>query len=355
MRVAVLVGLVALAACKKPEDPSAAAATKPQAAAPVKVETGTVQTIPVSQYLTLTGSVVADQQSEMAANVSGRVIATYVERGQVVKRGQAIALVDAQGAAFSASAAGSQAKAAEAQLALAMTDCERADRLFKEGAIAKSEYDRLKTSCSAQVFSAEAAKSNAGLASKLADDTLIRAPFDGVVGERYINVGEYVQPPTRVASLYAVNPVRVQISVPESSVGAVQQGQTVEVTVGAFENRVFVGKVRFVAPNLRPSTRDLLVEAVVPNADGALKPGMFATTRLVTGESPQATVPVDAIVADGTTKRLFLAKDNKAIELVVQTGSEKDGRVAVIDSLQPTDIIIVKPPSTLRDGAAILQ
>ncbi len=347
--------MLVVAACKKPEDSSASSSQKQPPAPPMKVELGAVETLNVPSYLTLTGSIVADQQSDVAANVSGRIVATYVERGQAVKKGQALALVDAKGAAFSASAASAQARAAETNLALAMTDCERSDKLFKDGAIAKSEYDRLKSSCSSQVFSAEAAKSNAGLAAKLADDTVIRAPFDGVIGERFVNVGEYVQPPSKVASVYSVNPVRVQISVPENAVGAVQQGQSVEVRVSAFSERVFNGKVRFVAPNLRPTTRDLLIEAIADNADGALKPGMFSTVRLVTGESPQPTVPLDAIRADGTTKRLFLAQGDKAVELVIQTGSTKDGRIAILDKLAATDKVIVKPPAALRDGSAILQ
>ncbi len=344
--------LLTLAACKKPE---AAAAQKAPPAPPMKVEVGAVETMNVPQFLTLTGSIVADQQSEVAANVSGRIVATYVERGQTVKKGQALALVDAKGATFSATAASAQARAAETNLALAVTDCERSDKLFKEGAIAKSEYDRLKSTCSAQVFSAEAAKSNAGLAAKLADDTVIRAPFDGTIGERFVNVGEYVQPPSRVASVYSVNPVRVQISVPETAVGAVQQGQSVEVRVSAFENRMFPGKVRFVAPNLRPTTRDLLIEAMVDNTDGSLKAGMFSTVRLVVGEAAQPTVPVEAIRADGTTKRLFIVEGDKAIEMVVQTGSTKDGRIAVLEKLADSTKVVVKPPEGLRDGSAILQ
>jgi membrane fusion protein (multidrug efflux system) len=86
-----------VAACKKNEE---AAASKTPPAAPLKVNVGSVETLNVPQYLTLTGSIVADQQSEVAANVSGRIVATYVERGQTVKKGQALALVDAKGAAF---------------------------------------------------------------------------------------------------------------------------------------------------------------------------------------------------------------------------------------------------------------
>lgn len=333
---------------------SEASATKtPDQARPVRVTLAPVDKRPMPRYLTLTGSVSAERHSELAANVSGRIVQTYVERGQAVKQGQVIAVVDAKTASLSASAASAQLKVAESQMALAVADCERADRLFQQGAATQAEHERLKAQCAAQMSAADAARANAGIAAKLAGDAVIRAPFDGVVGERYVNVGEYVQPPTKVASLYNVDPVRVTISVPEHAVAAVQRGQTVEVTVGAYEGRVFAGTVRYVAPALRPQTRDLLIEAVVANADGALKPGMFATVRLVVGSEEQATVPAEAVRTEGAVKRLFVARDKRAVERVVRVGEAREGRVAVLDELAPGDQVVLNPPPSLRDGAVL--
>src|SRR6185436_17826721 len=147
-------------------------------------------------------------------------------------------------------------QAAETQVAAAKQDCDRADTLFAQGAMAKSEFDRQKAQCTAQLFNANAARANADLAGKLAGDTVIRAPIDGIIGERYVNVGEYVQPVTKVASIYSVDPVRVNISVPERAVGQVQVGQTIDLRVTSYEGRRFPAVVKFVSPALRPGTRD---------------------------------------------------------------------------------------------------
>ncbi len=321
----------------------------------IKVETAAVEVKSMPKYLTLTGSILPDRQSEIAANVSGRVTATYVERGMPVKQGQVIAVVDSRAAGLQAAAANAQSQVAQTQVQLARQECERADTLFNQGALPKSEYDRLKTQCTSQLYQANAAQANADLAGKLAGDTVIRAPIDGVVGERYVNVGEFVQPPSRVASVFAVNPARVSIAIPEQAVSMIQVGQSIDVTVSSWPDRVFPATVRFVSPNLRANTRDLVVEGTTPNADQALRPGMFAVVKLVVGESEQPTVPVTALRKDGSIKRIFLARDKSAFEVVVRTGETKDGRVAVLDALKSGERVIVNPPPTVFDGSAISE
>ena len=353
MRNVLIVCALALAACKKPEAEAANGTKKEVALPPVKVTTGTIEHQKMPRYLTLTGSLSADRQSDIAANVSGRVTNTYVERGMPVKQGQVIAVVDSRAAGFQVAAAVAQSQAAQTQVNLAKQDCERADTLFAQGAIAKSEFERLKTQCTAQLYQANAAQANADLANKSASDTIIRAPFDGIIGERFVNVGEYVQPPTRVASVFAVNPIRVSLSVPEPAVALVKEGQTLNLQVSSWPDREFPATVRFVSPALRANTRDLIVEASAPNADGALRPNMFATAKLAVGEEEQPTVPKEAIKTEGTVRRLFLARNGQAFEVVVQTGVEKDGRVAVLEPLAAGDKVILSPPPGLRDGASI--
>lgn len=355
IRNLVLLGVFAFASCKKP-DLAPEAGTKKQelvALAPVKVETAEIEHQQMPHFLTLTGSVFAERQSDIAANVSGRVTNTYVERGMPVKLGQVIAVVDSRAAGFQVAAAVAQSQAAQTQVNLAKQDCERADTLFGQGAIAKAEFERMKSQCTSQLYTANAAQANADLAHKAAGDTIIRAPFDGIVGERFVNVGEYVQPPTRVASVFAVNPVRISLSVPEPAISMVKEGQTLELSVSSWPKRTFAATVRFVSPALRANTRDLIIEASAPNADGALRPGMFATAKLTIGEEEQPTVPLSAIKVDGTVRRLFLARNGQAFEVVVQTGVEKDGRIAVLEPLAKGDKVIVTPPPGLHDGSSI--
>jgi membrane fusion protein (multidrug efflux system) len=354
-RVAVLALLaLGIPACHKPADP--VESKKPEVALPpVAVETAPIEVRKMPRVLTLTGSIAAERESVVAANSSGRVVSAPVERGQTIKVGQILATVDSKNAAFSAAASAAQFSLAETQAEQAKLDCERSEALFKTGAIAAAERDRQMTQCKAQALQANAARAQAGLAARLAADTVIRAPFDGVVGERYVNVGEYVQPPTRVASVYVLDQVRISVSVPESAIGRVQQGQTLDVHVASWEGRTFPATVVYVSPALRPSTRDLVIEARAANADLALRPGMFATVALTTGEETLPTAPVEAIVSDGATRRLFLARDGKAFELVVRTGVTKDGRIALLEPLDDKTRVIVKPPAGLRDGAPIAE
>ncbi|MGA9526126.1 MAG: efflux RND transporter periplasmic adaptor subunit [Myxococcaceae bacterium] len=348
--------LFMMSACKKAPAPDAADAAAPKsvdAVAPVKVETAEVRHELVPRYMTLTGSISAELASNVAANVSGRVTRTYVERGQSVKKGDILALVDSKAAGFQAAAATAQSKAAESQVKQAEQDCARADTLFAQGAISKADYERQKTGCTSQLYSANAARAQADLAGKLAGDTIIRSPMDGVVGERFVEVGEYVQPPSPVASVYAVGNVKIEISVPEAAVGQVAEGQKLAIEVSAFPDRSFPATIRYVSPALRPQTRDLIIDAIAPNADGALKPGMFASVRLVTGEEQLPTVPVEAIKVDGMVRRMFLAREGQAHELVVRTGTRRDGRIAVLEPLQDGDKVVVRPPPGLRDGSRI--
>ena len=346
-----------LTACR--QAPSASekgdAAAADQMGPTVTVKTETVITETMPKYLTLTGDILAVDESELAADVAGRVTATYVERGQPVKRGQALMRVDAKAAKLQAKAASSQSKAAEAQVEQARNDCARAETLREQGVLTQADYERQKTQCATQLYQANAARAQADLAGKLAKDTVIRSPMDGLVGERLVNVGEYVTPASQVAKVYAIDPVRVQISVPEPAISRVKDGQSVTLHVAAYPDREFTAVVRLVSPALRERTRDLIVEAFADNPDKLLLPGMFATVKLLVGEEKTPTVPTNALIVDGTVSRLFLAKGGAAYEMVVPTGVTKNGRTAIKEALPSNERVILNPPPGLRDGSPIVD
>jgi len=354
--VTALAGLLAAFAsvgCDKSDATPAATSAPKLAVAPVAVETGKVEIRDMPKIVTLLGNVAADRQSEVAANVAGRVLLTPIERGQSVKVGEALVMVDSRAANLTASAAAAQSQLADTQSSQATQDCERAERLYAQGAMGKAEFDRQHTQCKAQQLQASAARAQAGLSSKLAADAIVRAPFSGVIGERYINAGEYVQPHTRVASMYSLDPVRITISVPERGVSLVRTGAQLDISVAAWPDRVFPATVEYVSPTLRTMQRDLLIEAKAANADGALRPGMFATVQVSLGDEKLATVPFDAVVADGDVRRIFLVRDGQAFEMVVRTGVTRDQRIVVYEDLTQDTLVIRHPPADLRDGAVV--
>jgi RND family efflux transporter MFP subunit len=338
----------------KPAEIPAPAEVAKSATPPVAVVLGKVELRDMPKLVTLLGNVVPDKQSEVAANVMGRVLTAPIERGQSVKVGETLIMVDSKAANLSASAAAAQSELADTQSVQARQDCARIETLFKQGAVGQAEYDRQHTQCKAQELQASAARAQAGLSSKLAADAIVRAPFSGVIGERYVNPGEYVQASTRVASMYSLDPVRIVISVPEQGVSLVRTGVQLNVQVSAWPGRVFPATVEYVSPTLRTMQRDLLLEAKAPNPDGALRPGMFATVQVSLGEERLATVPSDAIMAEGDVRRLFLARDGLAFELVVRTGVARDGWTVVYEDLAADTLVIRAPPASLRDGAAII-
>lgn len=319
----------------------------------VAVKTVSVELHPVPRELVLTGSLVADKSSDLAANASGRVLATHVERGQTVRAGDPIAKLDARVAKYSAKAAKAQSKVAKAQLELAALECDRADKLLASGTISQTEYDRTMSQCATSRSSVSAAESNAALASVAAGDSTIRAPFAGIIGERFIEVGEYVQPPTRVVSLYSIDPIRVSIAVPEAEANRIAVGQKVTFSVAARGDERFEAEVRYVSPALREGTRDLVVEAVTPNPEQTLHPGMFATVRVRVGEQELPTVPESAVHRDERRALVWVVRQGRAIETLVRTGPSKDGRVAILAGLERDDRVVVDPPETLVDGSRV--
>jgi membrane fusion protein (multidrug efflux system) len=351
---AVLLGLVLLSVgCKKPDDGGKAELTSAKQDPLPSVKTVKVSTQAMPEYLTLTGSLKASQESDVAADASGRVTATFAERGQKVKQGDTLAVLDARGASITAAAANAQTNLAKAQLEQAQKECDRVQQLFKTGAISQAEYDRTTSACQTNQWAAAAAQAQQQNAQKVVGDSIIRAPFTGIVGERFVNVGQYVQPQTRVVSLYAPDPLRLELTVPEGNVGAVKPDLPVQFTVATFGDQRFTGSLKFISPNVRPSTRDLVVEALCPNPDGKLRPGMFAVAQLQVGEREMPTVPQSAVKKDETGARVFVLDGKRVQERIVQLGGDKDGSVGVVAGVKAGELVVDAPAPEVRDGVEV--
>jgi membrane fusion protein (multidrug efflux system) len=340
------------AACHKAEEAAASQVTR-EASAPIHVQAAPVAQRAMPEYLTLTGTLRAHASSDIAADANGKIVATYVERGQSIKRGQLIAIVDSRGAALAATAAEAQARVAQSQLEEARRDCERVKHLLDTGAISQADYDRQTAACTSQQWSAAAAEAQQASATKLVGDANIRAPFDGTIGERYINVGQYVQPSTRVASIYAPDPLRLELTVPEANVGTIKQDMPVDFTVTAYGDQAFTGHVQYISPNIRESTRDLVVEALVRNADGKLKPGMFSLAKVPLGDRVVPVLPLNAVIRDDTSARVFVVIEKQVQERLVQLGQTVGDVVAATSGIKAGETVVLQPGPDVRDGARV--
>ena len=257
---------------------------------------------------------------------------------------------------------------AEANRRLARTEFARAESLHKSQLISQSEYEQK----SAQLESAErqfdvaangaeqqyqslmAARARMNLAQKAVADTVVRAPFPGLVGERFVSVGDYVTKGTKVASVMRVDPLRIELTVPAQYISQVAAGRSVSFVVDAYPGETFTGQVRFVSPSVNADTRALTLEAVVPNPDARLKPGFFATARIEeAGGGPGILVPASAVRTLAGTARVFVVAGDRAEERIVMTGQTEAERIEITDGLKAGERVATSEVERLVDGLRV--
>jgi membrane fusion protein (multidrug efflux system) len=341
-----VLGLLA-AGCSR--DSVAAAGVKPPAAK-VHVQTVVVAEQAVPKLLSLTGVLSSNERTDLAANAIGRVVKTFVERGDHVAQGALLAQLDARSAALSRAEAEANVASAAEQLKNVRADCQRYVSLLAKGAITQQEYDRQTTSCQTQASSEEAARVRAAQAVQTLTDSAIRAPFAGVIAERFVHVGDYVHADTRVVTLLVDDPLRLELTVPEANIGSVHPGLAVSFETVALAGRVFTATVKYMGGEIREATRDLVVEAVTDNHDHTLLPGMFVNAKLPVGEVTLPVVPSSAVVHRDENDSLFAVVDGHLQERVVQLGPKVGELVAIADGMKKGEDVVVSPPPGAVDG-----
>lgn len=372
--------------------PNASANTTAATREPAAIAVAAVESRSIERYLRVTGSLAADERADVSAEVSGRVVATPVERGTRVAPGAALVTIsDTQAAAQLAEAEANAAQIearlglaagqpfhpgrvpevmnAQAALDLASAEFARIQSLLDQKVVSQSEYDqrRMQVEAARQQYqmaqngaeqsirALDAARARVALARKAMADTTVRAPFAGLVAERLVSVGDYVSAGTRVATVVRIDPVRVELTVPEHAVSLIEDGQPVRLTVDAYPGQAFVARLRHISPALQADQRALTVEAVAANPDGRLKPGLFATAAIQLPDSaPALLVPASAVETVSGTSRVYVVVHGETVEeRLVTTGETVGSRVEVTSGLSAGDVVAAAPNGRLRDGAAV--
>jgi membrane fusion protein (multidrug efflux system) len=319
--------------------------------AKVHVETAAVTEESIPKLLTITGVLEANVRTDLSANAQGRVVRTFVERGDHVKAGQLIAQLDTRAAALTQVEAVANAQGASETLKNVRADCERYKKLLERGAITQQEYDKQTTSCATQNASEEAARTRAAEAAQTLNDAAIRAPFTGVIGERFVSVGDYVHVDTRVATVLVDDPLRLQLTVPEPSIGFVKEGLVVTFETVSRPGKTFHASVKYLGREVRQSTRDLVVEAVCDNAEHELLPGMFVTAHLEVGHETVPVLPKKAIVRLDSNDTVFVVVGGRLEQRVIQDGASVGDLIAVLDGVKKDEKVVINPTAQTVDGA----
>jgi len=342
---------LSLAACKR--GPTQSPETSPAASAAASVRTEPATLLEVPKTLRLTGTLRGDREVDLAANATGRVLRVNIERGMAIKPGQVLATLDVRAATLSATEAEAQARSAKAQNEQARDECARYEKLKQSGAVSDLEYQQKIIQCRTLPLSADAATARAALAAQNVGDGIVRAPFAGIIAERFIEVGQYVRQDSKVATLVAVDPLRLELAVPEAEVSRVAIGAEVGFGVSAYPGRRFSGKIQFISGVVRASTRDLVVEAVVDNPERVLLPGMFADVELSVGSQKLPSVPRASLVTRDAQSRLFVVLDGRVEERVVALGPALGERIAVLRGVSSNEAVVVSDPLQLQNGQAV--
>jgi membrane fusion protein, multidrug efflux system len=346
---------------------------------------------PITRFIRATGSLMAEEQADVAAEIAGRIVSTPVERGTSVAAGAVLVRLspdeaDAQAKEAEANAAQIEARLgiasggsldvnavpevqnAKATYDLAQNEFNRIKSLLEQRVVSQSEFDQRRTQMeatrqqyeaarngAAQQFQAlQAARARVALAHKALADTTVRSPFAGLVAERLVSTGDYVTKGMKVAVVVRVNPLRVQLTVPEQFVSAVKVGAPVAFQVDAYPGREFTGTIRYVSPALEANRRALTVEAVVPNQSGDLKPGLFATARIEQPDKVAAVmVPAAAVQTQGGTSRVYVVNGDKVEERIVTVGQQVDALVEIATGLKAGEQVATKNVAQLFDGAKV--
>jgi len=397
----------ALSACKRSNGQTNASASANPTPAVVEVSTTAAVMRQLPQYFEATGSLAANQQTDVAAETSGKVAAVGVDIGSSVRRGQMlIRLEDAdfKDRAQQAQAQLEQAKAtleqnrakiglrpgqkfspenvpevraARAALELADKNLRRYEKLVESGDISRATYDQQlsQRDQAAEQYQAlihqaqqnyaavansqaavDAAQSGVSLAKRNLTYTTVSAPMAGYISDRPADIGEYISPQQKVATIVSLNPLRARIDVPEQAIPQIRQGESVSVSVAAYPDRNFSGHVARVSPSVTATSRTLTVEADIDNPNAELKPGQFATIRILLPHSaPAVLVPQRALRTISGATYVFVIKNGFAQQRLVQSGQTEGDLVELKSGVAADEVVAISNVDQLSDGAAVRQ
>ncbi len=325
------------------------AATTPHVMPPIAVATVKAKSEVWQTSLHAIGTLVPMQGVTLGAEIEGTVVRIAAENGANVKAGDL--LVE-----FDTSVEVSQLAAAEARSELARVNLERTTELWARQAISRSEFDA--ASAAFKQSGAEVAALQAIIARKQ-----VRAPFDGRVGIRHVNLGQYVPRGAALLPLQRLNPIYVNFSIPQRHLPALSLGQKVALRVDAFAERSFEATVTAINPEVDPATRNVTVQATVDNTGEALRAGMFARVEVRMGDSEALVVlPATAISYASYGNSVYVIEKMKhpngteylgARQQFVRLGATRGDLVAIVSGVKPGEEVVSTGAFKLRNGAAV--
>lgn len=312
----------------------------PAAPPPTLVSAMTVQPQSVPVWLESVGSLQAVNQVTLAPEVAGRIVAIRFEGGAQVGKGAVLIQLDDRPERADRTAAIARADFTRVQL-------DRSKRLMPTGFEPRQTTDQRRAEHDQAV--AAVAQLDARIAQKQ-----VRAPFAGELGLRRVNPGQYLNPGDPVATLTALDRLFVNFTVPQQDFGKLRVGGPVQVSADAFPGRVFQATVNAIEPLVGSDTRNVSVQAVMPNPGAVLRPGMYVTTRLELPPQPDAlVVPATAIQTSASGDSVVLVRGGKAHPAPVQAGRRLGDKVVIASGVKAGDVVVTDGQLRVQPGAPV--
>ncbi len=306
----------------------------------VPVEVAEVTTGAITSYISATANLVAEDQVKVLSEAEGRIERLLVEEGDMVSRGQVLAVLVQDEAKIALSKV--ELKATNAKAAL-----DRAKDTHEQGLISAEAYDKL-------TMEYEVARQEVAEAEWLLAKTVIRAPFSACVTERFITQGQHLRPGDELFTVADYDPLVARIYLPESDVIELEEGRQVRIALAANANLNFTGRIRQIAPvvDTATGTVKVTVEAVKPPA--GVRPGAFVSIGIVREQHPAALLlPRESVIRELRAAHVFISEDGTAIKKAVELGLEEGDLVEVISGVAAGDNVVVAGQGALDDGQKI--
>ena len=339
--------LLSFTACKKKE-------TKSGEEKVFNVQVKDIVKKPLKPFIESIGTLNPFEEVTISAEVEGVLRSVKVEEGTQVSKGMLLAAIDDSDYGLEVKRAEAALRQAEATLENTKLEFKRKDALHKEELVTKQQYDDVVTRLSLTEAEVERAKASLAIARLKLSKTKITSPLACVVKEKRVSAGDFVKNGTSLLVIIQSNPIKLRFTVPEKDVGRLKINQEVILKVDGFPGSEFKGKVNIIFPNVEEKTRTLQVEALVPNNNGILKPGLFAKVILYTaGERDTIVVPVTALLYEAEKVKVFIIEGDRAKEREVKLGSKYGELMEIIDGVKEGEKIVAIGQQNLSEGAKV--
>ena len=324
-----------------------AEAEKREEAAPV-VQIGAENVVPVTTGKVVVGPMISgelkpEKEANVRAEVGGSMVEVAVLEAQAVQSGALLDRIETRTLEDAKLSASSAVRSAENQLSVARREAERTEKLVSAGALAARDLDVVQNTITTAEAQLADAKSRLASADRAIGDTIIRAPFQGIVSKRTVNAGDVVSPGTELFTIIDPSSMRLEASVPSEDLRALRVGATVEFTVRGYDTS-FQGRIERIAPQADATTRQVPIYVAIPNVGGRLVAGLFAEGRVVNQSASGIVVPVNAVNTTDASK-----------PWVLRVTDGKTERVNVTLGLRDPRAELVNIASGLNDGDVLLR